>query len=229
MPTKREVLEQAIITDDRHEALSALRDFGLHHGGVLPDFMIQGMVESGKLKISPFAMFSPEGVISYGLDSYGYNIRCSRHFKVFCPGPHNSIIDPKNLDKRALVDHEGDYCMIPPNSFALAVSEEYMDIPRELLAVVLDKSTYRRCGVIVSATVLEPEWRGQITIEISNTTPLPAKVYANEGIAQVVFLVGFRPCKVSYADRRGRYQDQKGIVLPFVIRDGHEEAQGSGS
>lgn len=178
---------------------------------VLPDWRI---VED--VKIEPFAESAVgRGVISYGVSSYGYDVRVGRHFKVFT-NVYGALIDPKNFSPDAFVDIEADSCIIPPNSFALAETVEYFEIPRNVLAVCLGKSTYARCGIIVNITPLEPEWRGKITIEISNTTPLPAKVYANEGIAQILFFRGEDECKVSYADKKGKYQDQKGLTLPFV-------------
>lgn len=156
-----------------------------------------------------------EGTISYGLSSYGYDIRVSPEFKVFT-NVHNVIVDPKNFDDRSFVDVNAKECIIPPNSFALARTEEYFRIPRDVLVVCVGKSTYARCGLIVNVTPLEPEWRGKVTLEISNTTPLPAKVYANEGIAQFVFLKADEVCAISYADKAGKYQDQAGLTLPKV-------------
>jgi dCTP deaminase len=156
-----------------------------------------------------------DGIISYGLSSYGYDIRVADEFKVFTPGKGDlAVVDPKALDQGALVDFQGDVCIIPPNSFALARSLEYMRMPRDVLGAVLGKSTYARCGIVTNFTPLEPGWHGYITIEISNTTPLPAKIYANEGIAQVLFFQGDAPCEVSYADKKGKYQGQRGVVLP---------------
>lgn len=179
--------------------------------GVLPDWMIEAGV-----KIEPFAPQQHRpGVISYGVTSYGYDVRVDRHFKVFT-NAHCAVVDPKNFDPQSFVDIVADYCLIPPNSFALAETIEYMEIPRDVLGVCLGKSTYARCGIIVNVTPLEPEWRGRVTIEISNTTPLPAKIYAGEGIAQMLFLKGEAVCKSSYADKKGKYQDQPGLTLPFV-------------
>lgn len=152
-------------------------------------------------------------VISYGTSSYGYDIRCATEFKVFT-NVHSAIVDPKNFSPDAFVDMVGDSCIIPPNSFALARSVEYMRIPRDVLVVCLGKSTYARCGIIVNVTPLEPEWEGHITLEFSNTTPLPAKIYANEGCAQLLFFKGDRPCDESYKDRGGKYQGQLGVTLP---------------
>jgi dCTP deaminase len=179
--------------------------------GILPDWVIERDV-----KIVPFAPQQHRpGVISYGLTSYGYDVRVDRKFKVFT-NVYGSTVDPKNFDPKSFVDIEADYCIIPPNSFALAETVEYFDIPRDMLVVCLGKSTYARCGIIVNVTPLEPEWRGRVTIEISNTTPLPAKIYANEGIAQMLFFRGEEVCRTSYADKKGKYQDQKGLTLPFV-------------
>jgi dCTP deaminase len=179
--------------------------------GVLADWQIPDCVV-----IRPLADGSPRpGAISYGISSYGYDVRVGRHFKVFT-NVYGAIVDPKNFTPHAFVDIEADSCVIPPNSFALAETVEYFEIPRDVLAICMGKSTYARCGIIVNVTPLEPEWRGKITIEISNTTPLPAKIYANEGIAQILFLRADAVCRTSYADKKGKYQDQKGLTLPFV-------------
>ena len=154
-----------------------------------------------------------KGVISYGLSSYGYDIRVADEFKVFT-NINNTVVDPKNFDSRSFVDISAATCIIPPNSFALAKTVEYFRIPRDVLTVCVGKSTYARCGLIVNVTPFEPEWEGFVTLEISNTTPLPAKVYANEGIAQVLFFQSDEPCEVSYADKRGKYQGQRGLTLP---------------
>lgn len=156
-----------------------------------------------------------EKLVSYGLSSYGYDIRISREFKVFT-NVYNSIVDPKNFNEDSFVDIVGDECIIPPNSFALARTIEYFKIPRNILTVCLGKSTYARCGIIVNVTPFEPEWEGHVTIEISNTTPLPAKVYAGEGIAQVLFFEGKGACETSYAERNGKYQKQTGITVPRI-------------
>ena len=153
------------------------------------------------------------GVISYGLSSYGYDIRVADEFKVFT-NINNTVIDPKNFDPSAFVDIKADICIVPPNSFALASTVEYFRIPRDVLTVCLGKSTYARCGIIVNVTPFEPEWEGHVTIEISNTTPLPAKIYANEGVAQVIFLESDEVCETSYKDRGGKYQGQRGVTLP---------------
>ena len=154
-----------------------------------------------------------EKIVSYGTSSYGYDIRCAPEFKVFT-NIHSTVVDPKNFDEKSFVDFEGDYCIIPPNSFALARTVEYFRIPRDVLTVCLGKSTYARCGIIVNVTPLEPEWEGHVTLEFSNTTPLPAKIYANEGACQFLFLQGNEPCEISYADRSGKYMGQKGVTLP---------------
>jgi len=155
------------------------------------------------------------GVISYGLSSYGYDIRVADDFKVFT-NVYGSVVDPKNFDPKSFVDMRTDVCVIPPNSFALARTIEYFRIPRDVLTVCLGKSTYARCGIIVNVTPFEPEWEGFVTIEISNTTPLPAKIYANEGIAQVLFFQSDEPCARSYADKKGKYQAQQGLTLPKI-------------
>jgi dCTP deaminase len=155
------------------------------------------------------------GVVSYGLSSYGYDIRVADEFKVFT-NINSTVIDPKNFDPRSFVDVKSDVCIVPPNSFALARTIEYFRIPRDVLTVCLGKSTYARCGIIVNVTPFEPEWEGFVTLEISNTTPLPAKIYANEGIAQVLFFQGDEPCERSYADKRGKYLKQTGVTLPKI-------------
>ncbi len=152
-------------------------------------------------------------VISYGTSSYGYDIRCSTEFKIFT-NINSAIVDPKQFDESSFVDFVGDVCIIPPNSFALARTVEYFRIPRNVLTICLGKSTYARCGIIVNVTPLEPEWEGYVTLEFSNTTPLPAKIYANEGIAQVIFFQSDEPCEISYRDRDGKYQGQTGVTLP---------------
>ena len=156
-----------------------------------------------------------EGVISYGLSSYGYDIRVTNEFKIFT-NVHSAVVDPKHFDPKSFVDFKGDVCVIPPNSFVLAQTVEYFRIPRDVLTVCLGKSTYARCGLIVNVTPFEPEWEGYVTLEISNTTPLPARVYANEGIAQVLFFQSDEICETSYADRKEKYQKQQSIVLPRI-------------
>ncbi len=158
-----------------------------------------------------------EGVISYGLSSYGYDIRVADEFSIFT-NVNTTVVDPKNFDNRSLVPFKGEVCVIPPNSFALARTVEYFRIPRDVLTICLGKSTYARCGIIVNVTPFEPEWEGYATLEISNTTPLPARIYANEGIAQVIFFQADELCRVSYADRKGKYQGQTGITLPRINR-----------
>jgi dCTP deaminase len=174
-----------------------IRDLALNHG------MIDPFVEKQ----------TREGVISYGLSSYGYDARCSPEFKIFT-NVDNALVDPKNFSPASFVDRNTDVCIIPPNSFALTRSVEYFRIPKDVLVICLGKSTYARCGLIVNVTPLEPGWEGHVTLEISNTTPLPAKVYANEGIAQFLFFKGSTECEVSYADRSGKYMGQRGVTLP---------------
>ena len=152
-------------------------------------------------------------VISFGTSSYGYDIRCADEFKIFT-NINSAVVDPKNFDSNSFVDLKADVCIIPPNSFALARTVEYFRIPRDILTICLGKSTYARCGIIVNVTPLEPEWEGHVTLEFSNTTPLPAKVYANEGVAQVLFLQSDDVCETSYADRGGKYMRQTGVTLP---------------
>jgi dCTP deaminase len=154
-----------------------------------------------------------QGVISYGLSSYGYDLRVADEFKIFT-NVNSTIVDPKNFDERSFVTVQSDCCIVPPNSFALARSIEYFKIPRDVLTICLGKSTYARCGIIVNVTPFEPEWEGYVTLEISNTTPLPAKIYANEGLCQIIFFQSDEACETSYADRKGKYQGQQGIVLP---------------
>ncbi len=152
-------------------------------------------------------------VISFGLSSYGYDMRVADEFRIF----HNAlspVVDPKAFDERSFVEYEGDVCLIPPNSFALARSVEYFRIPRNVLTICVGKSTYARCGIITNVTPFEPEWEGFVTLEISNTTPLPARIYANEGIAQVLFFESDEPCEVSYRDKKGKYQAQRGVTPP---------------
>lgn len=165
--------------------------------------MIEPFVESQKR----------EGIISYGLSSYGYDARVSDEFKIFT-NVDSAVVDPKNFSSDGFVDRKTDMCVIPPNSFVLARTVEYFRIPRDVLVICLGKSTYARCGIIVNVTPLEPEWEGHVTLEFSNTTPLPARIYANEGACQFLFLKGNEPCETSYADRAGKYMKQKGVTLP---------------
>jgi dCTP deaminase len=158
-------------------------------------------------------MVNNQKIISYGTSSYGYDVRCAKEFKIFT-NIHSAIVDPKNFDEKSFVDIESDVCIIPPNSFALARTVEYFRIPRNVLTICLGKSTYARCGLIVNVTPLEPEWEGHVTLEFSNTTNLPAKIYANEGIAQMIFLESDEVCDTSYKDRSGKYQGQQGVTLP---------------
>lgn len=152
-------------------------------------------------------------IISYGVSSYGYDIRVANKFEIFT-NVYGAVVDPKNFDAKSMVEMEGEVCLIPPNSFALATSVEYFRIPRNVITLCVGKSTYARCGIIVNVTPFEPEWEGQVVLEISNTTPLPAKVYAGEGLAQVLFFESSTPCDISYADRSGKYQKQQGITHP---------------
>lgn len=171
----------------------------------------QGMIEpyeAGQVK-----QVEGNRIVSYGTSSYGYDVRCSREFKVFT-NINSTIVDPKNFDPKSFVDVTGDECIIPPNSFALARTVEYFRIPRDVLVICLGKSTYARCGIIVNVTPLEPEWEGHVTLEFSNTTPLPARIYANEGVAQMLFLESDEICDVSYKDRGGKYMGQRGVTLP---------------
>lgn len=190
--------------------------------GVLSDRQIRSRV-----KIVPFeAAVKRPGKISYGVSSYGYDVRVGTHFKIFTPSPRSgdiAVVDPKRFSDDMMVEVDvghkpaGDqYVIIPPNSFALCETVEYLEIPRDVLVICVGKSTYARCGLIVNVTPLEPEWRGKVTLEISNTTPLPARVYANEGVAQLIFLKADEVCEQSYADKGGKYQDQGGLTLPKV-------------
>ncbi len=183
--------------------------------GIKNDKWIREMALKHKM-IEPFSeSLVTKGVISFGVSSYGYDIRIADEFKIFTD-VYSTVVDPKNFDPRSFVEFKGKECIIPPNSFALGRSVEYFRIPRNVLGICLGKSTYARCGIVINITPLEPEWEGFITIEISNTTPLPAKIYANEGIAQVIFIEGDEICETSYKDRKGKYQEQKGIVLPKI-------------
>jgi dCTP deaminase len=183
--------------------------------GVQPDTWIREMALEHKM-IEPFVDGQVrENVISYGLSSYGYDIRVTDEFKIFT-NVHSAIVDPKHFNPDSFVDYRGDICVIPPNSFVLARTVEYFRIPRNILTICVGKSTYARCGLIVNVTPFEPEWEGYVTLEISNTTPLPARVYAYEGIAQVIFLAAEDICAVSYADRGGKYQKQQGIAMPRI-------------
>jgi dCTP deaminase len=183
---------------------------------VMSDVWIREQAKKGM--IEPFVdrqhrTKSGEGLISFGLSSYGYDARVSREFMIFT-NVDSAVVDPKRFDEKAFVRRETDCCIIPPNSFALARTVEYFRIPRDVMVICLGKSTYARCGIIVNVTPLEPEWEGHVTLEFSNTTPLPAKIYAEEGACQFLFLKGEQPCEVSYRDRAGKYQGQTGVVLP---------------
>lgn len=180
---------------------------------IKPDKWIIRMIKEHRM-IEPFTDEQVCGnTISYGVSSYGYDIRISDEFKIFT-NINTTVVDPKNFDPKGFVDYKGDVCIIPPNSFALGRSVEYFRIPRDVLTICVGKSTYARCGIITNVTPFEPEWEGHVTLEISNTTPLPARIYANEGIAQVLFFESDEACLTSYADRKGKYQAQTGITLP---------------
>jgi dCTP deaminase len=175
------------------------------------DRWIKEMAKNGMIR--PFnEQQAREGVISYGVSAYGYDMRVADEFKIFT-NVHNTVVDPKKFDAKSFVDFKGETCIVPANSFVLARSLEYFKIPREVLVICLGKSTYARCGIVVNVTPLEPEWEGHVTIAISNTSPLPTRIYANEGIAQILFIQGLEVCERSYADKAGKYQAQKGITL----------------
>ena len=181
--------------------------------GLKSDSWIIRMAKEARM-IEPFEEGQVrDGVISYGVSSYGYDIRVADEFKIFT-NVFSAVVDPKEFDSDSMVDFKGDVCVIPPNSFALARTLEYFRIPRSVLTICVGKSTYARCGIIINVTPFEPEWEGYVTLEISNTTPLPARIYANEGIAQVLFFEGDEECLVSYADKKGKYQKQQKIELP---------------
>lgn len=181
--------------------------------GIMPDSWIREQALNHKMIVPFEERLKREGVISYGLSSYGYDCRLSDEFMIFT-NVDNAIVDPKQFNPSSFVTRKTDVCVIPPNSFVLCRTVETFKVPRDVLVVCLGKSTYARCGLIVNVTPLEPEWEGQVTLEISNTTPLPAKVYANEGIAQFLFFKGTTECEVSYADRGGKYMGQQGVTLP---------------
>jgi dCTP deaminase len=181
--------------------------------GLKPDNWIKKMALEHRM-IEPFEEAQVrDGVISFGTSSYGYDIRVADEYKIFT-NVFSAVVDPKRFDPRSMVDFKGEVCVIPPNSFALARTVEYFRIPANVLTICLGKSTYARCGIIVNVTPFEPEWEGYVTLEISNTTPLPARIYSNEGIAQVLFFEGDAPCDVTYAQKKGKYQGQQTIVLP---------------
>ena len=183
---------------------------------IMPDKWIREQSIKNKM-IEPFIeQLNHKGVISYGLSSYGYDARVADEFKIFTD-VDNALVDPKDFSSKAFVDRKQDCCIIPPNSFVLARTVEYFRIPRDTLVICLGKSTYARCGIIINVTPLEPEWEGHVTLEFSNTTPLPAKIYANEGACQFLFLKGDSICETSYKDRKGKYQGQQGVTLPKVI------------
>ena len=179
----------------------------------MPDKWIKQMAKEKKM-IEPFEENQVrKGGISYGVSSYGYDSRVSNHFKIFT-NVDSAVVDPKKFSEASFVDRKTDICVIPPNSFVLASTVEYFRIPRDIMVICLGKSTYARCGILVNVTPLEPEWEGHVTLEFSNTTPLPAKIYANEGACQFIFFKGDVDCEISYADRKGKYQGQKGVTLP---------------
>ncbi|MBL0037467.1 MAG: dCTP deaminase [Candidatus Nitrotoga sp.] len=180
-----------------------IRHMAKQHGMIEP-------FEPGQMKET-----NGQRIVSYGTSSYGYDVRCSDEFKLFT-NINSTIVDPKNFDANSFVELKSDYCIIPPNSFALARTVEHFRIPRNVLTICLGKSTYARCGIIVNVTPLEPEWEGYVTLEFSNTTPLPAKIYANEGVAQMIFFESDEVCEVSYRDRGGKYQGQVGVTLPKI-------------
>ncbi len=184
-----------------------IRRMAASHGMIEP-------FEPGQVRVA-----DGQRIVSYGTSSYGYDVRCAAEFKIFT-NINSTIVDPKDFDHGSFVDFDGPVCIIPPNSFALARTVEYFRIPRSVLTVCLGKSTYARCGIIVNVTPLEPEWEGHVTLEFSNTTTLPAKIYANEGVAQMLFFESDEVCETSYKDRGGKYQGQKGVTLPKAVREG---------
>ena len=188
-----------------------IRRMAAEHGMIEP-------FEPGQVK-----QVNGRAIVSYGTSSYGYDVRCADEFKLFTD-INTTIVDPKAFDPNSFVEVKGDSCIIPPNSFALARTVEYFRIPRNVLTICLGKSTYARCGIIVNVTPLEPEWEGHVTLEFSNTTPLPARIYANEGVAQMLFLESDEVCETSYKDRGGKYQGQVGVTLPKILRDVRAEA-----
>jgi dCTP deaminase len=201
--------------DRRRDAIVAWREPPEESMSVKSDKWITRMAKEHGM-IEPFeGRQVRDGVISYGVSSYGYDMRVADEFKIFT-NVNSSIVDPKNFDPKSFVEFKGAVCIVPPNSFALARSVEYFRIPRNCLTICVGKSTYARCGIIVNVTPFEPEWEGFVTLEISNTTPLPAKIYANEGLCQVIFFESDEQCEVSYKDKKGKYQSQQGIVLPKI-------------
>jgi dCTP deaminase len=188
---------------------------GSEIGMIKSDKWIRRMCQQHKM-IDPFEEKQiRQGVVSFGISSYGYDLRIADEFKIFT-NINSTIVDPKNFDPKSFVDFKGDVCIVPPNSFALGRSVEYFRIPRKTLTICVGKSTYARCGIITNVTPLEPEWEGYVTLEVSNTTPLPARIYANEGIAQILFFESDEECEVSYKDKAGKYQSQVGVTLPRV-------------
>jgi dCTP deaminase len=202
-----ELVQSALNLDSSPSALA---------GGIVTLQQLAGKVSGANRSFEAGQVREPEAgrkVISYGTSSYGYDVRCSDEFKIFT-NVHSATVDPKHFDEKSFVDIKSDVCIIPPNSFALARTVEYFRIPRNVLTICLGKSTYARCGIIVNVTPLEPEWEGHVTLEFSNTTNLPAKIYANEGVAQMLFFESDEVCEVSYRDRGGKYQGQRGVTLP---------------
>ncbi len=199
----------SILKKPSPEAMNAVA----HAPGIMPDHWIREQALNNGM-IEPFVEGQKnDGIISYGLSSYGYDARCSPDFKIFT-NVDNALVDPKDFSEQSFVDRRTDICVIPPNSFVLTHTVEYFRIPDDVLVICLGKSTYARCGLIVNVTPLEPGWEGHVTLEISNTTPLPARVYANEGVAQFLFFKGSSACETSYADRSGKYMGQRGVTLP---------------
>jgi dCTP deaminase len=213
-----DTLGKDVVTDSKQsEAMRLLKDSADHLPGIMPDHWIREQAQNQDM-IEPFIdgqvrYVDEEKIISYGLSSYGYDARLADEFMIFT-NVDNALVDPKNFSEKSFVERKGDVCVIPPNSFVLCRTVEYFKIPKDALVICLGKSTYARCGLIVNVTPLEPGWEGHVTLEISNTTPLPAKVYANEGVCQFLFFKGSSACEVTYGDRGGKYMGQKGVTLP---------------
>lgn len=202
---------------EKSESMRLLKDSADHLPGIMPDHWIREKAQNEDM-IEPYVdgqvrYVDEEKIISYGLSSYGYDARLAPEFMIFT-NVDNALVDPKNFNSQSFVERNGDVCVIPPNSFVLCRTVEYFKIPKDALVICLGKSTYARCGLIVNVTPLEPGWEGHVTLEISNTTPLPAKVYANEGVCQFLFFKGSSACEVTYGDRGGKYMGQKGVTLP---------------
>jgi dCTP deaminase len=206
---------EALVEAERDQRERRIRALATAMPGIMPDHWIRTQAEEHGM-IEPFVESQKrDGVISYGVSSYGYDARCSDEFMIFT-NVDNAIVDPKNFSDQSFVNRKTPICVIPPNSFVLTRTVEYFRIPKDVLVICLGKSTYARCGLIVNVTPLEPGWEGHVTLEISNTTPLPAKVYANEGVAQFLFFRGSSECEVTYADRSGKYMGQRGVTLPRI-------------